>query len=207
MVTMGLTMFCLSPGIEINPFYSVMPVIGATLLLKEMLASPDSQAAIYFGVPVLVTSIGYSLLALWWAIDQFAREDVLFREAERFDLRLWVRHLLRDKEPTPSFAEAGFCFALIMLILFAAMKPMNQAVMSAGPEEVAERMMKLLMIQQLVIIASPALFMGLLLTTNFVQTFRLRWASWKMWGFAVVLPFVLQPLSVALSVFLQEWVK
>lgn len=204
MVTMGLTMFCLSPGIEINPFYSVMPVVGAALLLKEMLANPDSQAAIYYGIPVLVTSIGYSLLALWWAIDQFAREEVLFREAEKFDLRLWFRHLLRDKESTPSFAEAGFCFALIMLLQFAAMKFMNQAILSAGPGQVAERMMQLLMIQQIAIIASPALFMGVLLTADIRKTFRLNWPRLAFLALACVLPFVLHPLSLALSAFLQK---
>jgi len=204
MVTMGLTLFCLSPGIEIEPFYSVMPVIGATLLLKEMLADPESMAAFYYGVPVLVTSVGYSLLALWWAIDQFSREDVLFREAERFELRLWIRHLLRDKEPLPSFTEAGFCFALIMLLQFGAMKFMNQAIVNAGPDTIAVRMMQILMIQQLVIIASPALFMGVLLTANFARTFRLRRPSLKMLALGAVLPFVLHPLSVELSGFLQK---
>ena len=51
----------------------------------------------------------------------FNREDVLFREAERFDVRLWLRHLLRDKEPTPSFAEAVLCFVLVMLLQFGAL--------------------------------------------------------------------------------------
>ncbi len=205
MVTMGLTMFCLSPGIEINPFYSVMPVVGAALLLKEMLANPESQAALYYGIPVLITSIGYSLLALWWAIDQFAREDVLFREAERFDVRLWLKHLLRDKEPTPTFAEAGICFGMIMLLQFGAMKFMQQAITSAGPDQMAERMMQLLMIQQLAIIASPALFMGVMLTSNVARTFRLKIPSLGMLSFALILPLVLQPLSIELSVFLQKY--
>ena len=54
------------------------------------------------------------MLALRWAIDQFQREDVLFREAERFEPADWVRHLLRDKEPTPNSGEALFCFALML---------------------------------------------------------------------------------------------
>ncbi len=44
----------------------------------------------------------YAAVALRWAIDQFQREDVLFREAERFSLGTWLRHLLRDREPTPT---------------------------------------------------------------------------------------------------------
>jgi sodium transport system permease protein len=65
-------------------------------------------------------------------------------------------------------------------------------------------MTKLLLIQQLVIIASPALFMGVMLTTNVRKTFRLSWPSFRMWGFALLLPFVLHPLSVSLSEFLQQ---
>ncbi|MEO1996096.1 MAG: ABC transporter permease, partial [Planctomycetaceae bacterium] len=125
MVTLGVTVFCLSPAIEISPknesswFYSVMPVMGIALLLKAFLLSPTNPVELYpYAIPVLVTSVGYSLLALWWAIDQFSREEILFREADSFDLRLWLRHLLRDKDPTPSFTEAGFCFILIMLLQF-----------------------------------------------------------------------------------------
>ena len=109
MVTLGLTMFCLSPATEMHPFYSVMPVIGPGLLLKGLLKANGPATEMYlYAIPVLVTSIGYSLLALWWAIEQFGSEEVLFREAERFDLRMWVKHLLRDKEPVPTFRSQGF---------------------------------------------------------------------------------------------------
>ena len=53
----------------------------------------------------------YSCLALRWAIEQFQREEVLFREAERLDLILWLRRLFRDKEATPTTGQAFFCFA------------------------------------------------------------------------------------------------
>ena len=175
------------------------------MLLKETLANPGSNAALYYSLPVLLSSMGYSLLALWWAIDQFSREEVLFREAERFELRLWLRHLLRDKEPTPSFAEAGICFVMIMFLQFAAMRFMQQAILGAGSEHIAERMMQLLMVQQLAIIASPALFMGVILTTDVVRTFRLRLPSLGMLSLAFVLPFVLHPLSVELSTVLQKY--
>ena len=33
------------------------------------------------------------LMAIRWAVDQFNRESVLFRESERFDLGLWLRRL------------------------------------------------------------------------------------------------------------------
>ena len=202
MVTMGLTVFCLSPAVEITPFYSIMPIVGVALLLKALLLAPVHTSALYmYMIPVLVTSVGYSLLALWWAIELFKREEVLFREAERFELRLWIRHLLRDKEPTPSFSEAGFCFVIIMLLQFASLKFMGQAVEQATLAKTSEDaigvlMMKLLMIQQLVIIFSPALFMGVILTTSVVRTFRLRPPKFGMLAVAILLPVALHPLSL-----------
>ncbi|MDA1013613.1 MAG: ABC transporter permease [Planctomycetota bacterium] len=201
MITMGITVFCLAPSVELDPgtqaswFYSVMPVVGVALLLKGILLNPAAGPEFYvFAIPVLITSICYSLLALWWAIEQFAREDVLFRESERFDLRLWVRHMLRDKEPTPSFAEAGFCFVMIMFLQFGAMKFMSQALHGVGPEHITMRLMQVLMVQQLVTIACPALFMGLLLTSSFRRTFRAYLPDWKMLGLAVLLPLALHVL-------------
>jgi len=203
MVTLGVTMFCLSPAIEISPesdsswFYSVMPVMGVALLLKAFLLSPANPAELYpYAIPVLVTSVGYSLLALWWAIEQFSREEILFREADSFDLRLWVRHLLRDKEPTPSFTEAGFCFILIMLLQFVAMKYLMNAIGGSGD---GLAMMKLLITQQAVIIFCPAMLMGIMLTTNVAKTFSLSRPRLGMLGLAVVLSCCLHPLSLELQ--------
>ena len=201
MITMGITVFCLAPSVELDPntqaswFYSVMPVVGVALLLKGILLNAAAGPEFYvFAIPVLITSVCYSLLALWWAIEQFAREDVLFRESERFDLRLWVRHMLRDKEPTPSFAEAGFCFVMIMFLQFGAMKFMSQALHGVGPDQITTRLMQVLMVQQLVTIACPALFMGLLLTSSFRRTFRAYIPDWRMLGLAVLLPLALHVL-------------
>ncbi|MEK6262059.1 MAG: ABC transporter permease subunit/CPBP intramembrane protease [Planctomycetota bacterium] len=204
MVTMGLTVFCASPAVEIEPFYSVMPVMGPALLLKGLLKATGPSTEIYvYAIPVLLTSIGYSLLALWWAIEQFASEEVLFREAERFDLRLWVKHLLRDKELTPSFAEAGFCFVLILLLQFLSMKAMQTAMAGAKDDNRALLSMQLLMIQQIALIATPALMMGVMLTTSLRRTFSLRWPGYGRLMWAILLPFALHPLTVELQMSLQ----
>ena len=204
MVTMGLTVFCSSPATEIEPFYSVMPVMGPALLLKGLLKSTGPSTEIYlYAIPVLLTSIGYSLLALWWAIEQFGSEEVLFREAERFDLRLWVKHLLRDKEPTPSFTEAGFCFVLILLVQFLSMKTMQTAMMGATADNRALLAMQLLMIQQIALVATPALMMGVMLTTSVRRTFSLRWPGYGRLLWAILLPFALHPLTVELQMSLQ----
>ncbi len=196
MVTLGLTMFCLSPGVDLTPQFSVLPVVGPALLLKGLLLSPLNPGALYVYVgPVLATSLGYSALALWWAIDQFKREDVLFREGERFELGLWVRHLLRDKEPLPSFSEAVFCFVLIMLLQFFAMGFLKERVSAFAD---ADQLMKVMLIQQLATFACPALMMGVMLTTSVRKTFRIHWPDWRMPAAACLLPLLLHPLSIEL---------
>lgn len=196
LVAIGLTMFCLMPTVEITPLYSILPVVGVTLLLKELLAGAGGYAYI---APVLVTSFGYAALALWWAIEQFSREEVLFREAERFELRLWLRHLLRDKEDYPSFAEAGVCFVLIILLQFGAMKVFADAASDGPIAEYGLRSLKLMLVQQLVIIATPAMLMGVILTRSVRKTFRLQLPRLHYFAIAVVLPLALMPLAATLA--------
>ncbi|MCR9200085.1 MAG: ABC transporter permease subunit, partial [Planctomycetaceae bacterium] len=119
MVIMGLTMFSLSPAVEITPLYSVIPVINISLLLKGLLLSqsPDGELLAY-AVPVLISSFGYSVMALWWAIDLYNSEGVLFRAADKFSVKGWLSSLTRGKEPVPAPAEAGFCFIIILLLQF-----------------------------------------------------------------------------------------
>lgn len=201
MVTLGLTVFCMSPGVELTPIYSVTPIVGVALLLKALLLTPLNGGLLYlYALPVLATSFAYSALALWWAIDQFNREDVLFREAERLDVSLWVKHLLRDKEPTPSFTEAGFCFVLIMLLQFAAMKAFSRASLIVNESNAHfPPAIKILLIQQLAIIACPALMMGIMLTTSMRRTFRLNLPDPKTLGAAIILPMALLPLAIELK--------
>lgn len=196
MVTLGLTIFCLSPTVDLTPQYSVLPIVGVALLLKGLLLSPMHAGALYLYVgPVLITSFGYSALALAWAIDQFKREEVLFREGERFDLRLWLRHLWRDKQSLPTFSQAVFCFVLIMLLQFFATGYLRGRIVP-GAELGPAAMMQLLIVQQLVIIAGPAVLMGIILTTSVRDTFRARWPGWKMLAAACLLPVLIHPLSV-----------
>ena len=63
---------------------------------------------------MLVPTVVYAAVALRWAVDQFQREDVLFRESEQFSLSAWLRHMLRDREPMPTGGQAALCFALIL---------------------------------------------------------------------------------------------
>lgn len=202
MVVMGLTMFCLSPAVEMTPLYSVIPVVNVALLLKGLLLnSASSGNLVVYAIPVLISSIGYSMLALWWAIELYNSEDVLFREAEKLDIRMWFRQLLRTKDAVPALPEAGFCFILILMLQFVAMTYMKPDLTNGDP---GLTMMRLIVIQQLTMIACPAVFMGMLLTTSLRATFRLRMPSITAMALGVGLAIVAHPLSVELSQFLVE---
>ncbi len=199
LVTMGLTFFCLYPGVEIDPFKSIMPVVGPALLLKSLLlATGNTAELLVYAIPVLLSSLAYCALALWWAIELFSQESVLFREAERFDLKLWVAHIFRDKDSTPSFTEAAFCIVLILMLWFVLMPVQQSAFAEALIAGDSIEVFRLQTIFMIATIGTPAVMMGLLLTSRVNWTLKLRWPAWQYWLAALILPFTLQPISVQL---------
>jgi sodium transport system permease protein len=198
MVTMGLTMFCLSPAIEIQPYYSILPVAGPALLLKALLGSGASlsELSVYF-LPVIGSSIFYSVVALNWAISLFDREEVLFSQAERFDLGLWIKHILRDKDPVPSRTEAAICFAVIVLTQFAALSNMKPD-LGGDPQTRNLTMLLWQTIYLIVTVGLPPVIMAILLTSSVRRTLKLFWPRWQYLALGVVLPVVLQPIAVEL---------
>ncbi len=201
MVTMGLTMFCLSPAIEIQPYYSILPVAGPALLLKALLGGGASltQLSVYF-LPVIGSSIFYSVVALNWAISLFDREEVLFSQAERFDLGLWIKHILRDKDAVPSKTEAAICFAIILLAQFAALTGMKSAILNITGDD-RTRHFTMLQWQTIYLIATvgvPPLLMAILLTSSVRRTLKLYWPKWQYLVLGFVLPVVLQPVAIEL---------
>ena len=204
MVIMGMTMFSLSPAVEITPLYSVIPVINVALLLKGLLLSTSQSGDLLaYAVPVLISSIGYSILALWWAIDLYNSEGVLFREAEKFSVKNWLTNLSRDKEPVPAPAEAGFCFVIILLLQFIAMKYLRPD-LSGPDQEAGLAIMRVTVIQQLTMIACPAIFMGIMLTTSLRASFRLRMPSAGSMLMGIGLAFLAHPLSIETCSFMVD---
>jgi sodium transport system permease protein len=203
MATIGLTMFCLFPNVELSPSYSVLPIVGPSLLLKSLLqAQGQNNPATVYIVPVLIMSSGYAALALSWAIDQFQRESILYRADERFELGLWLRKVLREKLPYPSYGEAWACFLAILFLQFFAAEYLPRL---AGLDKTANPsdMLKLLLLQQVTLMAAPAILMGMLLTNNLRETFRLRWPDGKTLIVAAILPFLLHPVAIEVQVSLQ----
>ena len=134
-------------------------------------------------------------LAIRWAVYQFNQESVLFRESERLDLRRWLVHLVRDRQDTPSLAEAFFCVALIFVMQFF----MQLAMSANAPATPDFRFLALLMfISQVVCIALPALLMALLFTGRPLKTLLLdRVPKLAACVVAVLLAVLLHPVGIA----------
>jgi len=185
MVCLPLILLTLYPGIELNFFYSMVPITGVALLLRALIIG-DYSTALKFFIPVLLPTILYAAIALRWAIDQFQSESVLFRESEQFNLWIWVRHLIRDRPRTPTSASSLLCFVLILTISWFLLQ--LQTFVSG------EKLSIPTMIAGQLTILIPPIVLALVFTSSPVETLRLHWPGTRYLLLAVVLPFALNPL-------------
>jgi sodium transport system permease protein len=184
LVCMPLVFVTLMPGVELDLFYSLVPITGVALLLRALILG-NYDVALRFFLPVLLPTVVYAAVALRWAIDQFQREDVLFRESEQFSLSAWLRHIRRDREPKPSGGQAALCFVVMLsstwfLMLYLARQGADLAMGSV--------------IAGQLIILLPPVILAFALTSDPKRTLRLAWPEKKYLVLAVALVFALNPL-------------
>jgi sodium transport system permease protein len=79
---MPLVMLSMMPNADLTWGMSLVPVTGFCLLVQKLIGPAPMQEIWPFVAPVLGALLVCALLACWWAVRQFHREDVLFREAE-----------------------------------------------------------------------------------------------------------------------------
>lgn len=195
LVTMPLIFLTLAPGVELSPFYSMVPVTGVALLMQKLMTATTWRQIPWVYFPAVLLPIGvYSWLALRWAIEQFQREEVLFREAERLDIKLWLKSLLREKEPLPTTAQAFFCFALVL-----GLRWFSMGLGARWPLEVHAS------IVLVAFVAFPPLMMALMLNTQPRHALYLHWPRWRELGLAAVLALLLLPPLAALSQAVSVW--
>jgi sodium transport system permease protein len=102
-ITMPLIFLSMVPGVELDWFYSWVPITGACLLMQKLMAAhPDPAVWVYF-LPVLASLAVCCALALRWAVAQFRREEVLFRDSEGISFMGSLRRLFSrgNVEATP----------------------------------------------------------------------------------------------------------
>jgi len=198
LVTLPLVILPMAPSIELNLGMSLIPVTGVVLLLKAMLEGRYWDVLPYM-LPVTLVTGGCCLLALRWAVDQFNSENVLFRESERGGLGIWIRHLLRDREDTPSVPAALLCGVLILTVYF------FMSVAIPRPATLTfEYFMTTAVVVQIAAILLPTLLMTVICTRSVRQTLLLYVPpSFSLPG-AVALALVLHPSVLVLGALLKR---
>ena len=190
LITLPLAILPMQPGVELTLGNSLIPITGIVLLLRNVLEGAYWPALQYSPVVVGVTLIA-CWLAVRWAVEQFNKESVLFRESEQFDLIVWLRHLLRDRQATPTVAAAVVCGVAILLLHFVATSYMS-------PPHTFGDIARSTILSQLVIIAGPALLMAFLFTRSPRQTLLLQMPRWQAIPAAILLAVAIHPIIMAL---------
>ncbi len=191
MLSLPMAVLPMSPGVELNLGNSLIPISGLVLLLKTLLEGSYVQALQFLPVVLAVTMVA-CWLAIRWAVEQFNKESVIFRESERFAVGLWMRHLMRDRDPTPSAAEGLFCGIMILVLSFVFRS-------SVAPPAGFDGFARVTLVLQLAVILTPALIMAVILTSSPRQTLLLRLPRWKMIPAAAVLALAMHPFIIALN--------
>ncbi len=196
LICMPLMMLAVFPSAELNLGSSIVPVTGLLLLLRQLMEGNFYQALLYV-TPVAIVTGGCVLLAIRWAIDQFNNESVLFRDGERFDLGIWLVHLVRDRTPTPGVAAGVLCGVLLLLIRFFASMALPTPQTWTGFAQITA-------ITMIAFVASPALLMAIMLTTNPRKTLLVqRPTTWWTVPAAFLLAICLHPFAMGMSIVLR----
>ncbi|MDX1962798.1 MAG: ABC transporter permease [Pirellulales bacterium] len=171
-----LAILPMDPRMELTLGNALLPISGLILLLRSLLEGEFLKVWPYFLPVTVVTGLG-CWVAVRWAVDQFNREEILFRESERFDLRLWIWHLFRDRRETPNVAMGLACALLILIVQFF----VNWLLASHGTGGLPtlKSLVTLVLISQLVVIATPSLLMTIMLTTRPDKTLLLHWPGYR----------------------------
>lgn len=187
LISLPLMILPMLPAVRLNLGSSLIPITGMMLLLRAVVEGQYAEAAL-FAPPVLLVTGGCCLLAIRWAVGQFNNESVLFRESERVDLGLWLRHLVRDRGPTPTFGQALACGLLLLTIRFFAT---FAAKAPAGWHDFA----LLQFVTLAVLVALPVLIMTFTLTRSPRATLLLHATSGRTLLMAALLAVTLHPLA------------
>jgi sodium transport system permease protein len=191
LITMPLVILPMAPAVELTLGNSLIPVTGVVLLLRSVLEGNYLQELPYI-IPVTAVTLGCCVLAIRWAVDQFNSESVMFRGAERLDLGLWLRHLIRDRGDTPTVGQALLCGILILTVRF---------FLTLSPKSL-ENFTDFAIAQSLYLlvgVAGPAILMALALTRRPGKTLLLRRPPWAALPVAVALALVMHPVVKALT--------
>ncbi len=198
LITMPLMILPMLPGVEMTFGNALIPLTGLMLLMRMLLEGNVWEALPYFPIVAGVT-VFCCRIAMGWAVDQFNRESVLFRESERFNLRLWLLHLWHDRKNTPTFAAAIFCGLMILMVQF-----FVGLLIVPDPTPNFAETVRLILLSQIVPILLPVFALTIFLCRSPRQTLLLKAPAMLTMPGAGLLSLVVFPLSLVMHLGLQK---
>jgi sodium transport system permease protein len=195
LISLPLLTLTMLPSVDLTLGTSLIPITGAMLLLEALLEA-EYAMALQYALPVLGMTCFCCFLSIRWAIYQFNSESVLFRDSERWSLRLWLRQLARQRGDYPGMGAAISCALVILLLRFFA----NFII---TPSEDWQSFFSINILAQLVTIALPAIVLAFWLSRRPGRALRLSMPPLAVLPVVVLLAATLQPAMVMLG----EWIK
>jgi len=118
MMTLPLVLITLAPGTKLDLPTCFIPITGISILLQELMdgSNYDLKHMVYLAL-VLGATGSYAYLALQWAVRQFNREEVLFREAEQFHWPSVFKSFLPSRKTSSGVGTAVFAYFMVLLFV------------------------------------------------------------------------------------------
>lgn len=192
LVTMPLVALPMIPSLEISVGTSLVPVTGAVFLVRSLIEGRYTEALTYLPIVLMVTAF-CCFLSIRWAIRQFESESVMFREADRWNLKLWVNNLWRERGDTASPSEAIMCGVIIWVGMFFAQ------FVAGGSITTWLDIVKSTAIVQVCLILMPCILMALFLTRSPRRALRIHRPQLSHLIAAVGIGVALHPSYMALG--------
>jgi sodium transport system permease protein len=180
-------------GQKLSGPLALVPVTGPCLALVTLMTHSGPAAELPWAglAGAFVSTYLWAALGIRWAARQFDREEVLFRESEAFDLRLWLRRALGRPRRLPRPGDVAVVF-LLSLLGFVLLGPRLQGQIVDGKPLVWPTGMVL---SQILLIAGPAVGMAALLARR--SGMKIHDALSLRPGRAAYLLVLMPPMAVA----------
>lgn len=189
---LGPGLISLMPGVELEGWYLVTPLLNAALLSRDLLAGDRSLPA---AVMVVASTALYAFAALAIAAKLFAAEAV-FYDARIGWGELWKRP---NKSVTPGLAQALLCLACMFPVSFAALGAISNAANTSQTTQYV-----LMMIATAVVYGGVPLVFAYWRRVDWKTGLSWRWPPVLSWLGAALLGIALWPLAHEIFL-LSEW--
>lgn len=150
------------PGVDLTPSLALVPVLGAVLLMKGLLAGTAGALGTFL---VFGSSLAYAALGVRWVAALYEREEVLWRPAaaQAPDLFGFKRDATARGNPLPTLPQAVLMGVVALLLLWFVGVSAQKAHLAGG-----------LALTLVLLVALPAIGYALWLRLDLKQTFSLR---------------------------------